>query len=41
MVAAGCTYEEIGQIRGWTQTKVNRCLYEGRQRVRGIARPGA
>jgi RNA polymerase sigma factor (sigma-70 family) len=30
MLAAGCTYEEVGKIRGWTHSKVNRCLYEGR-----------
>jgi RNA polymerase sigma factor (sigma-70 family) len=38
MVAAGCTYEEVGQSRGWTHTKVNRCLYEGRQTLRALAR---
>jgi RNA polymerase sigma factor (sigma-70 family) len=34
MVAAGCTYQEVGQIRGWTYSKVNRCLYEGRSALR-------
>ncbi|HTR74168.1 MAG TPA: sigma-70 family RNA polymerase sigma factor [Solirubrobacterales bacterium] len=29
--AAGFSYEEIGERRGWTHTKVNRCLYEGRR----------
>jgi RNA polymerase sigma factor (sigma-70 family) len=39
MAAAGCTYEEVGTIRGWTHTKVNRCLYEGRRSLaRGAAR---
>ncbi|MBS1675979.1 MAG: RNA polymerase sigma factor [Actinobacteria bacterium] len=31
MVAAGCSYEEVGRLRGWSPTKVNRCLYEGRR----------
>jgi RNA polymerase sigma factor (sigma-70 family) len=31
MHAAGFTYGEIGERCGWTQTKVNRCLYEGRR----------
>jgi RNA polymerase sigma factor (sigma-70 family) len=32
--AAGYSYEEIGLHRGWTHTKVNRCIYEGRQTLR-------
>lgn len=28
--AAGYSYEEIGERRGWTYTKVNRSVYEGR-----------
>lgn len=35
MLAAGCTYEEVGRARGWTHTKVNRCIYEGRRALRG------
>lgn len=31
--AAGCSYEEIAAICGWTYTKVNRCLAEGRLRL--------
>jgi RNA polymerase sigma factor (sigma-70 family) len=39
MVAAGLSYEEVGQIRGWSQTKVNRSLVEGRRALHnGIAR---
>ncbi|HEY7077252.1 MAG TPA: sigma-70 family RNA polymerase sigma factor [Solirubrobacteraceae bacterium] len=38
--AQGYTYREIGEITGWTYTKVNRCLTEGRRaflrRVAGI-----
>ncbi|HEX4306489.1 MAG TPA: RNA polymerase sigma factor [Solirubrobacterales bacterium] len=32
--AAGFTYPEIGERSGWTHTKVNRCLYEGRKALR-------
>ena len=28
--AQGYSYSEIGEITGWTYTKVNRCLTEGR-----------
>lgn len=34
MHAAGFTYGEIGERCGWTRTKVNRCLYEGRRGLR-------
>lgn len=37
MVAAGCSYDEVARTRGWTPTKVNRCLYEGRRSLRGVA----
>jgi len=38
MVAAGYSYEEVGRARGWTRTKVNRSLAEGRAVLRkGIA----
>lgn len=33
--AAGFTYGEIGERCGWTRTKVNRCLYEGRRALKG------
>lgn len=36
--AAGYTYGEIGARCGWTQTKVNRCLYEGRRALRESGR---
>lgn len=29
--AQGNSYEEIQQLTGWSRTKVNRCLYEGRR----------
>jgi DNA-directed RNA polymerase specialized sigma24 family protein len=32
--AAGYTYGEIGERCGWTGTKVNRCLYEGRRALK-------
>jgi RNA polymerase sigma factor (sigma-70 family) len=30
----GCSYAEIARLRGWTYTKVNRSIAEGRERVR-------
>jgi RNA polymerase sigma factor (sigma-70 family) len=32
--AAGYSYREIGELRGWTYTKVNRCIAGGRAAVR-------
>jgi len=34
LLGAGYSYAEIGEITGFSQTKVNRCLAEGRQRFR-------
>jgi RNA polymerase sigma factor (sigma-70 family) len=34
LLAAGYSYAEIGEITGFSQTKVNRCLVEGRERFR-------
>ena len=34
--AAGCSYAEIQAITGWTYTKVNRCLAEGRADLRRL-----
>jgi RNA polymerase sigma factor (sigma-70 family) len=34
MLGLGCSYGEIAQRRGWSRTKVNRCLAEGRASVR-------
>ena len=42
--AHGYSYAEICRLCGWTYTKVNRCLSEGRQRLREAAdaeTPGA
>lgn len=36
LLAAGYSYAEIGEITGFSRTKVNRCLAEGRERFRGI-----
>jgi len=36
LLAAGYSYAEIGEITGFSQTKVNRCLAEGRERFRRI-----
>jgi RNA polymerase sigma factor (sigma-70 family) len=37
--AAGLSYAEIGERKGWTYTKVNRCLAEGRTALRRQAAP--
>lgn len=34
LLAEGYSYAEIGEITGFSQTKVNRCLAEGRERFR-------
>lgn len=34
LVGLGYSYAEIGEARHWSQTKVRRCVYEGRTRVR-------
>ena len=34
LLAEGYSYTEIGEITGYSQTKVNRCLAEGRERFR-------
>jgi RNA polymerase sigma factor (sigma-70 family) len=36
LLASGCSYAEIGRITGFSQTKVNRVLAEGRERFRGL-----
>jgi RNA polymerase sigma factor (sigma-70 family) len=36
LLAFGFTYVEIGERQGWTQTKVNRCIAEGRGRLREL-----
>jgi RNA polymerase sigma factor (sigma-70 family) len=37
LLALGYSYREICEITGWTYTKVNRCLVEGRTRLRQMA----
>ena len=37
-LAAGMSYAEIGRTNGWTRTKVNRCLAEGREKLRSVVR---
>lgn len=34
LLGLGCSYAEIAELRGWTCTKVNRCVAEGRASVR-------
>jgi RNA polymerase sigma factor (sigma-70 family) len=36
LLAEGYSYVEIGEITGFSPTKVNRCLAEGRERFRGM-----
>lgn len=36
----GCSREEIAALRGWSLTKVRRCLREGRARVREMQQEG-
>jgi RNA polymerase sigma factor (sigma-70 family) len=36
LLAEGYSYAEIGEITGYSATKVNRCLAEGRERFRGF-----
>lgn len=36
LLAEGYSYVEIGEITGFSQTKVNRCLAEGRERFRSL-----
>jgi RNA polymerase sigma factor (sigma-70 family) len=36
LLAAGYSYAEIGELTGFSQTKINRCLAEGRERFRHV-----
>jgi len=36
LLAEGYTYAEIGEITGYSHTKINRCLAEGRERFRSF-----
>lgn len=36
LLAEGYSYAEIGEITSWSQTKVNRCIAEGRERFRSL-----
>ena len=36
LLAEGYSYAEIGEITGYSQTKINRCLAEGRERFRRV-----
>lgn len=38
LLALGYSYEEIGEITGWSYTKINRCIAEGRSRLRRLQR---
>ena len=36
LLGLGLSYDEICSVTGWTHTKVNRCLSEGRAALRGL-----
>ncbi|MEZ4588707.1 MAG: sigma factor [Gemmatimonadales bacterium] len=36
LIGLGVSYAEIGELRGWTHTKINRCAAEGRARLREL-----
>lgn len=40
LLAAGFSYREIAARRGWTYSKVNRCIAEGRATLRSMAALG-
>jgi RNA polymerase sigma factor (sigma-70 family) len=40
LLAEGYSYAEIGEITGFSQTKINRCLAEGRERFRKLLSRG-
>jgi len=40
LLGLGYSYQEIAKMKGWTTTKVNRCLSEGRAAVRRFLREG-
>jgi DNA-directed RNA polymerase specialized sigma24 family protein len=40
LLGLGCTYAEIRELRGWSDTKLRRCLTEGRARVRELFERG-
>jgi len=40
LLAAGYSYREIGERQGWTYTKVNRCIAEGRRRLGDLSSVG-
>ena len=40
LLAEGYTYKEIGEITGFSHTKINRCLAEGRERYRRLLSRG-
>jgi RNA polymerase sigma factor (sigma-70 family) len=40
LLAEGYSYAEIGEMTGYSQTKINRCLAEGRERFRQLVARG-
>lgn len=40
LIGLGASYDEIGELRGWSRTKINRCAAEGRVRLRELEGEG-
>ena len=40
LLGLGFSYDEIGAATGWTHTKINRCLSEGRLALRRMEEGG-
>jgi RNA polymerase sigma factor (sigma-70 family) len=40
LLGLGCSYAEIGELRGWSRTKVHRSIKEGRAHVRKLLEGG-
>jgi RNA polymerase sigma factor (sigma-70 family) len=40
LLGLGCSYAEIRELRGWSKSKLHRCLTEGRARVRELLERG-
>jgi DNA-directed RNA polymerase specialized sigma24 family protein len=40
LLGLGCSHAEIRELRGWSKSKLHRCLTEGRARVRDLLERG-
>ncbi|HEY5053731.1 MAG TPA: sigma-70 family RNA polymerase sigma factor [Solirubrobacterales bacterium] len=41
LLGLGCSYQEIGELRNWSRTKVHRSIKHGRARIRKLLAGGA